>query len=88
MTLANAPHRNPRIEARNTVRWRPEVLELGTLIVGPFTGRILGEFGADVIKVEAPAKGDPMPVGAPRATETSRCRRRPSRATRSSSPSI
>lgn len=36
------------------------VLELGTLIAGPFTGRLLGDFGAEVIKVEAPDKGDPM----------------------------
>lgn len=36
------------------------VLELGTLIAGPFTGRLLGDFGAEVIKVEAPCRGDPM----------------------------
>jgi formyl-CoA transferase len=36
------------------------VLELGTLIAGPFTGRLLGDFGAEVIKVEAPSGGDPM----------------------------
>lgn len=36
------------------------VLELGTLIAGPFTGRLLGDFGADVVKVEAPGRGDPM----------------------------
>ena len=36
------------------------ILELGTLIAGPFTGRLLGDFGADVIKVEAPDKADPM----------------------------
>jgi hypothetical protein len=36
------------------------VLELGTLIAGPFTGRLLGDFGAEVIKVEAPGGGDPM----------------------------
>ncbi len=37
-----------------------KVLELGTLIAGPFTGRMLAEFGADVIKVEAPGQGDPI----------------------------
>ena len=31
-----------------------KVLELGTLIAGPFAARIFGEFGADVIKVETP----------------------------------
>ena len=36
------------------------VLELGTLIAGPFAGRILADFGADVIKVEQPPAGDPL----------------------------
>ena len=36
------------------------VIELGTLIAGPFTGRLLGDFGAEVIKVEPPDKADPM----------------------------
>ncbi len=36
------------------------VVELGTLIAGPFCTRILGEFGAEVIKVEAPGGGDPL----------------------------
>lgn len=36
------------------------VLELGTLIAGPFTGRLLGDFGAEVIKIEAPDKSDPL----------------------------
>ncbi len=37
-----------------------KVLELGTLIAGPFCARLLGEFGADVIKVESPDGGDPI----------------------------
>jgi crotonobetainyl-CoA:carnitine CoA-transferase CaiB-like acyl-CoA transferase len=37
-----------------------KVLELGTLIAGPFCARMLGEFGADVIKVETPDGGDPL----------------------------
>ena len=37
-----------------------KVLELGTLIAGPFCSRILAEFGAEVIKVEAPEVGDPI----------------------------
>lgn len=37
-----------------------KVLELGTLIAGPFASRILGEFGAEVIKVETPGSGDPI----------------------------
>lgn len=36
------------------------VLELGQLIAGPFTGSILGYFGAEVIKVEPPGRGDPI----------------------------
>ena len=36
-----------------------KVLELGTLIAGPFCTRILAEFGAEVIKVEQPKVGDP-----------------------------
>jgi formyl-CoA transferase len=36
------------------------VIELGTLIAGPFCARILGEFGAEVIKIEAPDGGDPL----------------------------
>jgi formyl-CoA transferase len=37
-----------------------KVLELGTLIAGPFAARLMGEFGADVIKIEDPKGGDPL----------------------------
>ncbi|MDQ1004923.1 crotonobetainyl-CoA:carnitine CoA-transferase CaiB-like acyl-CoA transferase [Neobacillus niacini] len=37
-----------------------KVLEMGQLIAGPFAARLLAEFGAEVIKVEPPAKGDPI----------------------------
>jgi len=36
------------------------VLEIGTLLAGPFTGRLLGDFGAEVIKIEPPDREDPM----------------------------
>jgi len=37
-----------------------KVLELGTLIAAPFASRILAEFGADVVKIEAPDGGDQL----------------------------
>lgn len=37
-----------------------KVIELGTLIAGPFASRICAEFGAEVIKVESPDGGDPL----------------------------
>ena len=36
------------------------VIECGVLLAGPFCARLLADFGAEVIKVEAPGKGDPM----------------------------
>ena len=36
------------------------VIECGSLIAGPFCGQLLGDFGAEVIKVEDPGRGDPM----------------------------
>jgi formyl-CoA transferase len=37
-----------------------KVIELGTLIAGPFCSRVLGEFGAEVIKIESPDGGDQL----------------------------
>jgi formyl-CoA transferase len=36
------------------------VIEMGVLLAGPFCGQLLGDFGAEVIKVEQPGAGDPM----------------------------
>lgn len=38
------------------------VVEVGQLLAGPFCGQLLGDMGADVIKVEPPGAGDPMRV--------------------------
>jgi len=37
-----------------------KVIEMGQLIAGPFCGQLLGDMGADVVKIEAPGRGDPM----------------------------
>ncbi|MEY8875435.1 MAG: CaiB/BaiF CoA transferase family protein [Leptothrix sp. (in: b-proteobacteria)] len=37
-----------------------KVLELGQLIAGPFAGKTLADFGAEVIKIEPPETGDPL----------------------------
>jgi len=49
-------HPSPSPNALEGVR----VIEMGQLIAGPFAGKTLGEFGADVIKIEAPGTGDPL----------------------------
>ena len=36
------------------------VVELGTLIAGPFAGRLLGDMGARVVKIEDPGRPDPL----------------------------
>jgi len=36
------------------------VIEIGQLIAGPFCGQLLGDMGAEVIKIEPPGEGDPM----------------------------
>lgn len=37
-----------------------KVIEMGQLIAGPFASKLLGEFGADVLKIEPPGVGDPL----------------------------
>ncbi len=52
------------MNAPTTSRQKPlagiRVLELGQLIAGPFAAKMLGEFGAEIIKVEPPGQGDPL----------------------------
>ncbi|MET9490720.1 CoA transferase [Nocardia sp. NPDC006630] len=36
------------------------VIEMGQLLAGPFCGQLLGDLGAEVIKLESPGRGDPM----------------------------
>ena len=62
------------------------VIEVGTLISGPFAGRLLGDMGAEVIKIEPPGAPDPLRTwGRPNSTGTTssgRCTpatRKPSR---------
>jgi formyl-CoA transferase len=52
---------NP-IEFKNGALSDLRVLELGTLLAGPFCGQLLGDMGAEVIKIEPPNQGDPMRV--------------------------
>ena len=50
------PNGEPAMNALQGLR----VIEMGQLIAGPFAGKMLGEFGADVIKIEPPGSGDPL----------------------------
>lgn len=52
MPEAKAPPSKPLAGVR--------VLEMGQLIAGPFAAKMLGEFGAEVIKIEPPGQGDPL----------------------------
>ena len=52
MTTDEKPNTGPLADLR--------LIEMGTLLAGPFCGQLMGDFGAEVIKVEPPGKGDPM----------------------------
>ncbi|MEG0316506.1 MAG: CaiB/BaiF CoA-transferase family protein [Comamonas sp.] len=51
-------NKSPQLQAGALAGVR--VVEMGQLIAGPFAGKTLGEFGAEVIKIEAPGAGDPL----------------------------
>ena len=53
---SSPPTQPPPTQALAGVR----VVEMGQLIAGPFVGKTLGEFGAEVIKIEPPLNGDPL----------------------------
>ena len=59
------------------------IVELGQLLAGPFTGRLLGDLGAEVIKVEPPGQPDPIREWGKARYGVGRCGGRSSRATRS-----
>ena len=54
----------PQPQTTHTPRIGPlsglKVIELGQLIAGPFAGKTLADFGADIIKIEPPGAGDPL----------------------------
>ncbi|MGI9309274.1 MAG: CaiB/BaiF CoA transferase family protein [Gammaproteobacteria bacterium] len=52
MTSDKAANKGPLSDLR--------LIEMGTLLAGPFCGQLMGDFGAEVIKVEPPNQGDPM----------------------------
>jgi crotonobetainyl-CoA:carnitine CoA-transferase CaiB-like acyl-CoA transferase len=54
---------NPQAD-QNSIHSLPlsgiRVLEMGQLIAGPFAGQMLAAFGAEVVKIEPPGRGDPL----------------------------
>ena len=58
--MDNSMHNSANPTAQPAALETLRVLELGSFIAGPFCGRLFADYGADVIKIEPPGKGDPM----------------------------
>lgn len=56
--MSDAAEHTPQVNTGPLAGLR--VIEFGQLLAGPYVGTLLGDFGAEVIKVEQPDKGDPM----------------------------
>ncbi len=54
-TQANSPHKAERLPMSGI-----RVIDVGNFLAGPYAASMLGEFGAEVLKVEHPIAGDPM----------------------------
>lgn len=59
MTKKNASSAAAEVEATGPLAGL-RVVEMGQLLAGPFCGQMLGDMGAEVIKIEDPKKGDPL----------------------------
>lgn len=59
METSTTPHPSHDLAQRGPLQGI-KVLELGQLIAGPFAGKTLADFGAEIIKIEAPGAGDPL----------------------------
>ncbi len=54
------PTLSPAMSSQTQALSGVRVIEMGQLIAGPFVGKTLGDFGADIIKIEPPLNGDPL----------------------------
>ena len=60
MSPVQSQHSSSIVAATPAALQGVRIIEMGQLIAGPFCGKTLGEFGADVVKIEAPRGGDPL----------------------------
>ena len=56
--LSGRPFHEYQVEPKKRALEGVRVLDLSNVLAGPFCATVLGEFGADVVKVELPGKGD------------------------------